>query len=298
MTGQKQMKKTNNRLLKQFLIRRVCVFRFDPVFLHSLKELFYQVWSQDNPYFLENDKIEVLGPAKRRFTHQHLNFQLGLAGSTHTMMWIWANSQNTLQLFQNFLDKIECEEKLNKMGLHNFALCGACFVYIYGNKVVQTNYHRDFSMLQGKYKQPQVLTILTPLFELEEGMGHLEYVPSNAKKILVNANDITVDGESIHFMFEGKRKTTTKPLGLQLIPNTKVEIQDTKSKRAPYSIGSAYCWDGSDWLHRTERYSLPVNKCRVLVSLNLVKKDRADVMAVARKTLGDQTCSFWPLDSL
>jgi len=104
----------------------------------------------------------------------NIKFNLFQGDITTGINWIWAENENTLNYFTRFLDSINIDKKLKEISNETFKLRGASFITIDHNIVNSSDFHYDVSC-QYDRNDTDILTILFPLYELEENMGHLEY---------------------------------------------------------------------------------------------------------------------------
>ena len=165
---------------------------------------------------------------------------------TKGIKWIWAGNQQTLDYFTNFFESINLGEKLTNRSSNKFIIRGASFITLNQSQVIDSSFHLD-AMSQYDTKSANILTILFPLYEIEEGMGHLEYK---------NNGDIEV---------------------------------------YTYKTDNIIVWDSCKFLHRTQPYSIPKSKTRVLVSINLTT-DELWAINTLKNCLNSQGAKFLVLE--
>ena len=100
---------------------------------------------------------------------------------TEGIKWIWANNISTLNFFKNFFDSINLDEKLKKYS-SKFIIRGASFITINKKEVSDSVFHLDV-MSPYDDSTTNILTIIFPLYLIDNLMGNLEYRDKNSNKI-------------------------------------------------------------------------------------------------------------------
>ena len=104
--------------------------------------------------------------------HSFSNFCGDLANG---IKWTWVMNSIGISYFDNFLKSINFYKNIEPR-LGKFHIRGASFITINESKVDNSNFHLDvMTRYNSADLTTNILTIIFPLYELEEDMGHLEY---------------------------------------------------------------------------------------------------------------------------
>ena len=104
----------------------------------------------------------------------NIKFNLFQGDITFGINWIWAENTNTLNYFTRFLNSININDMMANISTEKFIVRGASFITIDHNIVNNSDFHYDV-ISQCDSNETNILTIIFPLYKLEENMGHLEY---------------------------------------------------------------------------------------------------------------------------
>ena len=156
----------------------------------------------------EYTNLKQIYENKNNFSN--IKFNLFQGDITTGINWIWAENENTLNYFTRFLDSINIDKKLKEISNETFKLRGASFITIDHNIVNSSDFHYDVSF-QYDRNDTDILTILFPLYELEEDMGHLEYKKNDETKIYTYDINKLIIWDSCKFLHRTQPYVITEP---------------------------------------------------------------------------------------
>lgn len=99
---------------------------------------------------------------------------------TKNIRWTWAINNDSLSLFQNYLQPINKE--INDFFGNDFKVFGASFITLYEDEVNNTQFHLDTNSQYDDINNTNILTIIFPLY-IDNDMGGLEYLNYHTKEI-------------------------------------------------------------------------------------------------------------------
>jgi hypothetical protein len=103
-----------------------------------------------------------------------IKFKSSSGDITKGIKWIWASNKCTLNYFKRFFQSINLKEKLRSIFNSEFILRGASFIILEQSKVKDSEFHYD-TFSRYDTEDTNILTIIFPLFKIDEKMGNLEF---------------------------------------------------------------------------------------------------------------------------
>ena len=121
----------------------------------------------------------ITGPANERFLEGGQEFREPIAGSggryfvvsygNNPLLWVSCNTAETHAIYRRFFDQLAIEEAVSRFVDHDRHLVMYCGFLVIGDRAPNPKWHLDYAPGANAY------TLITPLFELESGHGHLLY---------------------------------------------------------------------------------------------------------------------------
>lgn len=87
----------------------------------------------------------------------------------YPLLWVSNNNEETYGIFRRFFDSLEIETEIRKLVDHREKIIVYCGFLVVGDRAPATHWHNDFA------PGANAFTLITPLFELAPGHGHLLY---------------------------------------------------------------------------------------------------------------------------
>jgi len=105
-----------------------------------------------------------------------ISFNTNIANTKNKIKWIWAMTNISLRYFDNYLKSLNFYTTIEKLIGNKFNIRSASFIVSDKSMVKDTEFHLDVEDRDKLFDiDTNILTLNFPLFEFEQGFGHLEY---------------------------------------------------------------------------------------------------------------------------
>ena len=156
------------------------------IYYNNLKTLFKIIDKHD---FTKDKDIQL---------SNHI-FSIKSGDITSGIKWIWAGNKYSINYFFKFLTSINMFQKLQDLYSNNFTIMGSSFISIDSSEVNQSNFHLDM-ISQYDNSNTNIVTLIFPLHELADGIGHLEYKNNNDVEICKYDTNNVIIWDSCKFL--------------------------------------------------------------------------------------------------
>uniref|UniRef100_A0A6C0IY52 Prolyl 4-hydroxylase alpha subunit Fe(2+) 2OG dioxygenase domain-containing protein n=1 Tax=viral metagenome TaxID=1070528 RepID=A0A6C0IY52_9ZZZZ len=136
----------------------------------------------DNPELKELKKLYnklenyILNCNSEIHLNDGVSFNTRIGDITEEIKWIWAMTEISLRYFDNYLKSLNFYTTIEELIGNKFTIRGASFIVLDKLNVEDTQFHLDVIDTHQLFDlNTSILTLIFPLFVLEEGLGHLEY---------------------------------------------------------------------------------------------------------------------------
>lgn len=142
-------------------------FRFDNALLDEIRDSYLQQLAP----ILDNPKNQYLfeGGRSHRATIGASAPYLALSFESYPLLWLSNNNQEIYQVFRRFFEASGLEEHIRSFVDYKESIVMYCGFLVVGNRAPAAQWHCDYA------PGANAFTLITPLFELEPGHGHLLY---------------------------------------------------------------------------------------------------------------------------
>ncbi len=142
-------------------------FRFEDALLDEIRESYQRelaslLESPQNQYLFQGGQSHRarVGKSASYFAQSFENYPL---------LWFSNNDAETYALFRRFFDDLGIEEEVRKLVDCRQRVIMYCGFLVIGDRAPSTQWHRDYALGANAF------TLITPLFGLDPGHGHLLY---------------------------------------------------------------------------------------------------------------------------
>ena len=98
--------------------------------------------------------------------------------------WTWAINTPSIGYFDDFLKSTGFYTNIKELGIDDVHIRGASFITINEQEIFESDFHLDVMTRYDLFNlSTEILTIIFPLFELDDNMGNLEYKDGDTTKI-------------------------------------------------------------------------------------------------------------------
>lgn len=146
-------------------------FRFEEALLDEIRESYRRrlaplLESPQNQYLFEGGRTHRVRVGKSA-PYFALSFE------SYPLLWLSNNDAETYALFRRFFDSLGIEEEVRKLVDYREKIIMYCGFLVIGDRAPASQWHCDYT------PDANAFTLITPLFELEPGHGHLLYKLGN-----------------------------------------------------------------------------------------------------------------------
>jgi len=119
-----------------------------------------------------------------------ISFNTKVGDITDGIKWSWAMNKKSMKYFDNYLKSVNFYNTMKSICENSFHIRGASYIVLDKLEVTDTDFHLDVIDMHRIFIQnTEILTVIFPLFTLEEGIGHLEYKDINGEVNLYKYRD-------------------------------------------------------------------------------------------------------------
>lgn len=159
-----------------------------------------------------------------------------LSFESYPLLWISNNDADTYALFRRFFDSLDIEGELRRIIDHKERIVMYCGFLVVGDRAPAAQWHCDYA------PNANAFTLITPLFELDPGHGHLLYkLGEETLKYRYNLGEAIFFGEKTAHTTEPYQPTSQKRILLSMTFGTdKLEywpqLRETLDSQAEYFV--------------------------------------------------------------
>lgn len=141
--------------------------RFDEALLEEIRDSYRSTLAG----VLENPRYQYLfeGGRSHRVRVGPSAPYFALSYESYPLLWFSNNSEETHAIFRRFFDALAMEDEVKKLVDYRERIVMYCGFLVVGDRAPAAQWHSDYA------PGANAFTLITPLFELEPGHGHLLY---------------------------------------------------------------------------------------------------------------------------
>ena len=157
-----------------------------------------------------------------------------LSFEDYPLLWFSNNDAETYAIFRRFFDGLGIEDEIKKLVDCRQGIVMYCGFLVVGDRAPAAQWHRDYAA------DANAFTLITPLFELEPGHGHLLYRLGNqTQRYQYTLNEAILFGEKTSHTTEPYEPSSSKRILVSLTFGTdKLEywpnLQESLETQAEY----------------------------------------------------------------
>jgi len=163
-------------------------FRFEDALLDEIRDSYHHELAT----LLENPKNQYLfqGGQSHRAKVGKSGSYFALSFEDYPLLWFSNNDAQTYAIFRRFFEALAIEEEIRKLIDYQKRIVMYCGFLVIGDRAPAAQWHCDYA------PGANAFTLITPLFELEPGHGHLLYkLGAGAQRYRYTLNEAILFGE-------------------------------------------------------------------------------------------------------